>query len=90
MFTTLLAVIQCHALVRFALRFAPLADIGFHGIGIGQLVIYAIIVAGIVAVLYVVLQKLGVAIPGWVIQLFWIVVVVVVGVFVVRFLMSLL
>lgn len=54
-----------------------------------RLIITIIVLAGVIAALWVILGVLGISIPSWAATLFWIVVVVVIGVFVVRFLASL-
>jgi hypothetical protein len=56
---------------------------------IGTYAIIGIIIAAIVAVVYVILNRMGIQIPSWVVTLFWIIVAAVVGILVVRFLMSL-
>lgn len=55
-----------------------------------HLIIVAMVIAGCVGILIVVLRQAGVAIPPWVTTIFWIVLVVVVGVVAVKFLASLL
>lgn len=49
---------------------------GLWGLTFVDLLKYVIIVCGCIAVLWVVIRKLGIQIPDWVMQLFWIVVVV--------------
>ena len=56
---------------------------------VGEFVIAIVIIAAVVAVMYVALRQFGVAIPPWVIQIFWIVVVAVVAILAIRFLLSL-
>lgn len=46
-----------------------------RGWGIGDLAIAVVVIAAVVALVYVALHQFGVAIPGWVQQVFWIVVV---------------
>jgi len=53
-------------------------------------VLIAIVLAGIIGIALVVIRQAGVAIPGWVIQIFWIVLAVVVAVIAIRFLAGLL
>jgi hypothetical protein len=48
--------------------------------------IWLIVLAGIVVITYVGLTALGVAIPGWVVTIFWVVLVVVVVVAAIKFL----
>jgi len=45
------------------------------GLSIGQLLIYVVVIAACIALVYVALRQFGVAIPGWVVQVFWIVAV---------------
>ncbi len=66
---------------------ATLADIVLFAPGrwsIAELAIAIVIIAAIVALVYVALQKFGVAIPDWVIQIFWIIVVAFVVVLAIR------
>lgn len=56
---------------------------------IGDIVIAIVIIAAVVAVMYIALRQFGVAIPPWVIQIFWVVVVAVVAILAIRFLLSL-
>lgn len=64
-----------------------LAPIGAWSIG--DIVIAIVIIAAIVAVMYIALRQFGVAIPPWVIQIFWICLVAVVAIVAIRFLLSL-
>lgn len=45
------------------------------GYGIAHLAITIVIIAAIVGLVYVALGQFGVAIPAWVVQIFWIIVV---------------
>ncbi len=56
---------------------------------VGQIAIAVIVVAAIVAVVFIIIRKMGVAIPDWVIQIFWILVLAVVGVLAIKFLLGL-
>lgn len=47
--------------------------------------IFIVIVAACVALVYVALRQFGITIPPWVVQVFWIVVVAVVVIFAIRF-----
>lgn len=60
------------------------------GLSIIQLIIVCMVIAGAIGILYVVMRQAGVAIPGWAVQIFWIVLVVIVGVVAVKLLASLL
>lgn len=59
------------------------------GWSIGEVVIAIIIIAAICGILWVALRQFGVAIPQFVIQIFWILVCAVLCILAVRFLMSL-
>ncbi len=61
----------------------------FAGYTVAHWIIMIIILAAVIAVMYVVLGRMGVAIPAWVIQIFWILVVAVVGIMAIKFLLSL-
>lgn len=56
---------------------------------VGEIAVALIVVLAIVAVVVVITRGMGVAIPGWLIQVFWIVVAAAVGILAVRFLLSL-
>jgi len=45
------------------------------GYSLGQLAIAVVIIAAIVALVYVALRQFGITIPPWVVQVFWIIVV---------------
>jgi hypothetical protein len=51
---------------------------GLAGLSFIQWVMLIIAVAGVIAILYIALRQLGITIPPWLIQVFWVVVVVVV------------
>lgn len=61
------------------------AAIAFPG-GIAGLAIWIIIVAAVAAIVFVACRAMGVAIPGWVIQVFWVVVIAVVCIAAIKFL----
>ena len=54
-----------------------------------QWIVAIIIFAAVVAVMYVVLPLLGLTIPGWIIQIFWICVIAAVAIAAIGFLVSL-
>jgi hypothetical protein len=56
---------------------------------VGQIAIAIVIVAAIVGAVYVGLQQFGVAIPPFIVKLFWIVVAAIAVVLVIKFLMTL-
>lgn len=47
----------------------------FAGYSVAHIAIMIVIIAAIVGLVYVALNQFGVAIPPWVIQIFWIIVV---------------
>ncbi len=63
---------------------------GFFGMGwgIGEIAIAIVIIAAIVALVYVALRQFGVSIPSWVVQCFWILVVAFVVVFCIKLLIA--
>lgn len=52
---------------------------------ISELAIAIVIIAAIVGLVYVALRQFGVAIPAWVVQVFWIVAVAIVVILAIRF-----
>lgn len=65
-----------------------LAQIGAYSLV--QWLILAMVIAGIIGVVFVIIRATGVAIPGWIIQVGWIVLAVLIGVVAVKFLASML
>ncbi len=57
--------------------------------GIGELLIFVIVIAACIGIAAIAVKASGINIPAWVIQIFWIVLVVVVAIFAIRFLLSL-
>lgn len=53
-----------------------------------QMLILAIIVAGVVGIAFVAMRQMGVTVPPWFAQIAWIVVVVVVAIFAIKALLS--
>lgn len=53
--------------------------------GLVQWAIAIVIIAAIVALVYIALRQFGIAIPAWVVQAFWIVVVAIVIIGLIRF-----
>ena len=58
------------------------------GYSIVQLVIMAIIVCAVIGIGLVAIRASGVQVPGWVMQIVWIVVIAVVAIFAIKFLMG--
>lgn len=56
--------------------------------GIGDFLIAVVIVCGAVAVAYIACKAMGVMPPPWLIQIFWIVLIVVVAIFAIRLILS--
>jgi hypothetical protein len=54
----------------------------------GDLAIFIVMVAAVVALVYVALRKFGVAIPDWVQQVFWILIVAFCVILAIRLVMS--
>jgi hypothetical protein len=65
-----------------------IAQIGGASFSIMQWVILLIVVISVVGILYVVAQANGVAIPAWVVKIFWIVAVAVVAIFAIKILIG--
>lgn len=59
------------------------------GWSIGHIAIAIVVIAACVALVYVALRQFGVAIPAWVVQVFWILAVALVVVFAIRLLLGL-
>lgn len=60
----------------------------FWGWSFGEMAIAVVIVAAVVALVWVALRQFGVGIPAWVIQVFWILVVAFVVILAIRLVMS--
>jgi hypothetical protein len=60
-----------------------------HGWGLAEFLIAIVVIAACVALMYVALRQFGIAIPAWVIQVFWIIIVALVVIFAIRFVASL-
>lgn len=58
------------------------------GLSLGGILIAVVVIAAVVALVYVALRQFGIAIPPWVIQCFWIVVVAFVVIFCIRLVLS--
>jgi hypothetical protein len=55
---------------------------------IGELAIWVVIVSAVVALMYIALREFGIAIPGWVVHAFWVVLVAVVIIFAIKLVMG--
>jgi hypothetical protein len=65
-----------------------LAQLAWRGWGFGELAILVIIIAAVVAVVFIGTKAMGVAIPQWVISVFWVLVIAFVCIVAIRLLMS--
>lgn len=50
------------------------------GYSLLQVLVLVVVIAAALAIVHIVLARMGVAIPAWVVQIFWVLVVAVVGV----------
>lgn len=64
------------------------AALVLFGGGIGELAIWIIILAAVVAIVFIATKAMGVSIPSWVIQVFWIVVIAVVCIAAIKLVIS--
>jgi hypothetical protein len=58
------------------------------GYSIGQIAIAVVIVAAVVALVYIALRQFGIAIPEWVVQVFWVLIVAFVIIFAIKLVLS--
>jgi len=69
----------------------PLATLIAEAVGgysLAQIIVFVIVIAAIIAIAMVAIRVMGIAIPYWVIQIFWIVVIAVVAIFAIKFLLA--
>lgn len=59
------------------------------GYSIAHLAMMAIIVAAVVAIAVIVIQRMGVPIPPWVIQILWVIALAVLGILAIKVVVSL-
>lgn len=59
------------------------------GYSLGQIAVAIVIIAAVVAIVFVALRQFNVTIPAWVVQVFWVIVVAVVCIAAIRFLLTL-
>jgi hypothetical protein len=62
--------------------------VGGGDYSLGQIAIAIVIIAAVVALVYVALRQFGIQIPAWVQQVFWIVVVAFVVIVAIKFVLS--
>ncbi len=67
---------------------AVLSQFMVNGWGIGQIAIAIVVIAAIVALVMIACKQFGVAIPGWVVQVLWVLVVAFVIILAIRLVMS--
>jgi hypothetical protein len=58
------------------------------GYSIGQIAIAVVIVAAVVALVYIALRQFGIQIPDWVVQVFWVLIVAFVIIFAIKLVLS--
>lgn len=56
--------------------------------GIGEYAIAIVAIAAIVALVFIALRKFGIAIPDWIVQIFWVLIVAFVVIAAIRIVMS--
>ena len=69
--------------------FSLLAQIMIRGWGIGEMAIAIVIIVAVVALVLIGCRAMGVEIPGWVVQVFWVIIIAMVIIAGIRFVMSL-
>ena len=55
---------------------------------IGQLAIYVVIIAAIIALVTIAIRQFNISIPSWVVQVFWVVIVALVIIFAIKLLLN--
>jgi hypothetical protein len=68
---------------------ALLAQAMGGGYSLIQIAVFIIVIAAVVGIVYVILNQMGVAIPGFIIQIIWIILAAFVGIAALYFLVSL-
>lgn len=66
-----------------------LTILALSGMSIGNLAIAVVVIAAVVALVFVALHQFGITIPAWVVQCFWIVVVAMVVIVCIKFVLTL-
>ena len=59
-----------------------------YGLSVGEFVIWALVIAAIIAIGFIASRAMGVSPPPWLVQILWIVVILIVAIFAIRFVMS--
>ena len=58
------------------------------GLSLGQIAVYAIVIAAVVAIVWIAMRAMGVQPPGWAVQVFWVVVIAIVCILAIRLVLS--
>ena len=58
------------------------------GVGLGQLLIYVVVIAACIGIVFLALQQFGVSIPPFAVRIFWIVVCAFLAIVAIRFVLS--
>jgi len=59
-----------------------------NGVSFGQLAIFVVVAAAVIALVYIALTQFGVSIPTWVTQVFWVLVVAFVVIIAIKLVLS--
>jgi len=65
-----------------------IAALTLNQISVGQLATYLVVAAALIAIVWIALTQMGVAIPPWVIQIGWVIVVCFVALLAIRVVLS--
>ena len=55
---------------------------------IGQIATYVVVTAAVIAIVYIAITQMGVAIPPWVVKIFWVLVILFVALLAIRLALS--
>jgi hypothetical protein len=53
--------------------------------GLVHLIIVIMVICAVIGIAYIVMRQAGVVIPGWIVQIFWICLAVVIGIIAIRY-----
>lgn len=65
-----------------------LAQLTFPSLSLGQLLIAIVVIAAACAIVFIAVRAMGLEIPGWVVQMFWVIAIAFVAIFALRFVFS--
>jgi hypothetical protein len=65
-------------------------EVKVSGMSLFRLAIVAVVIAGIAAIVMIILPQIGITVPAFIIKILWIIFVVVIGVVAIKFVWSLL